>query len=576
MTEAYALLTNSANFESLNRDGLNSLDLIFTKELDKFKEVLISILGMQKFENINKNYTEERLCEIKKVINSVSADMTKSHDFDTAADTTMVSRISEVVLSMEAIDCEDLIGAKMRELQFKVTESKKKVERLELRNKQLKNKIKISNKKIKACFESKSVESDAMTNIVDKTTSEINAYNNWIDSYRKTCLVLFDTVYKRVASALTNFYGTDASVSRSGSYENGLLMPWSDLNIVVNFLRVSRNEVKNRNIMMESIRKFSKKITTKNNFITNSSIEERSSLIILKLNMAEQYNNCPVEIIFKNFTTATYPTNDEAVMDYIERYPSVVPIYTVFRAMLHKVTLDDPSLNGLKSVVIVLMIVAYIQQLEYEGTYISNISIGQLFLNFLFHYSYNFDYYLDSIQCAHGKQVHTSPFVSKNPYKRINALEICNPYNADIILTKSFRRTSELRQIIKLCYISVFSQCNCPSTKTVTFSEKVSCDEASEQKIINKEAKQCAITQLEQFRYVNINYDAQKPKKFTKRPLKKSAAGFEMKSNNSANRLVSTTALNFERELSLIKPERRDEPRVFVLAGLLNFRFDHI
>ena len=576
MDEALALLTNSANFESLNRDGLNSLDFIFTKESDIFKEVLISVLGHHKFEEINKNYTVERMCEIKKVINSVSADTTKSHDYDTAADTTMVSRISEVIPSMETIDCEDLISTRMRELQLKVAESKKKVERLDQRNKQLKNKVRISDKKLKGCSESRGSEMDSMTNIVSKITSEINAFNNWIHSFRKTSEVLFDTVYNRVSSALGNYYGADASISVSGSYENGLLMPWSDLNIIVTLLRGGRHENKSRSMMLESVQKFSKNITTKNNFVENFTIEERSSLIILKLNMTKQYNNCGVEIIFKYYNNAPYPTNEETVIDYIARYPSIVPIYTVLRAMLHKLTLDDPSLNGLKSVAIVLMIVAYIQQLEYEGTCTSDISIGQLFLNFLFHYSYNFDYYMDSIQCAYSKEVSKSPFVSKNPHKRINALEVCNPYNADIILTKSFRRTCELRQMIKLCYTSIFSQCCCTLSKTMTVTVKLDCNDASKQKSLDRNVMQCAIGELEQFKFVNVNYDAQKPKKFIRKPLKKNAAVYEAKSGSAAKRVISTSVLNFERELSLAKPEQRNEPRLFVLQGLFNFRFETI
>lgn len=94
------------------------------------------------------------------------------------------------------------------------------------------------------CVENKNSETDAMTALISNLSSEIEAYNVWIDIYRKISTPLFEIVYEIVESQLIAFYGFDINISLSGSYENGLIMPWSDLNFIVAFRQKGRYEYK--------------------------------------------------------------------------------------------------------------------------------------------------------------------------------------------------------------------------------------------------------------------------------------------------------------------------------------------
>ena len=572
--ETAGLKTKSSNFEPLNRDILNSTKIICIKQLQDIKEVSISDESEYKFEQVNKNYTQDCSHEIKRVINNTSTEGMKSYDLDTVADTTFLSRYSESMPSMDSINSEEILIQKLEELKRKTVESQRKVEDLSARNKHIKNKIVNRTKDRHACSTLKTTRQDPMDAIVSKLTLEIEEYNNWVGNYRKQSTLLFNTIYSKLVNQLNSFFNSEVAIARSGSFDNGLLMPWSDLNMVVTFNRGNKSETRSRTVIMESIQKFSKILTIKNKLVDKFVIEERSSLVILKLSMAQQYRSCAVEIIFKYSGHSSFPNNEEVSEVYLRRYPVIKPLYTVFRSMLHKSTLDNPLLNGLKSVTIVLMITAYLQQLELNDSLTKDISIGQLFLNFLFHYSYSFDYYAESIQCTLARRVKTSPFVYKNPDRQINALEICSPYNAEIILTKSFKRTGELKQLIKLCYISVFDACGCPLNKTVAISPNNNSDTTEQSALYNCATKKLTAG-LEQFDYVSVEYNAQRPKKFIKRPLKKPATGYEAKCRPVTELIVSTTSLNFERELSLVKPQHKNEVRLFMLYGLLNFRFEH-
>ena len=54
-----------------------------------------------------------------------------------------------------------------------------------------------------------------------------------------------------------------------------------------------------------------------------------------------------------------------------------------------------------------------------------------------------------------------SRLANKKTDKKLNTLMIVNPYNKNIIITKSFKQTQIMRQTLKLQYISLFSTCSC-------------------------------------------------------------------------------------------------------------------
>ena len=549
------------------------MDYIYAKELDQLKTAVQKIVGNQCFESLAKIYTEEKLTELRKVIIPPNNELLKVHDVDTLADTTMLSGLSEILPSVDGIPKDDKLSQKFKELQEKTISAQKRVEKLRKQNKDLKTKLKRNNKHNSTCIEKQKIEAEPMATIISGLTSEIDCYTTWIDGYRRTSKPFFENIYDMIVSHLKAFYGKNITVQKSGSYENGLIMPWSDLNLLVTFHHDARSENRHRNFVIDSTKKFSKVLKTERNTVKSCLIEERNTLLILKLQLTKQFREQNVEIIFKYYTNPAYPSNEEIMHEYLDCYPQARPLYIVFRTILHKARLDDPSLHGLKSVVIFLMIVAYLQNMEISSAKpIGEIPTGELLLNFLFFYSYGFDYYRDYIRCYPVCDTPVMPFGPKDPIKKINSLMIVNPYNDDIILTKSFKRTAELKQLIKLCYISIFSRCSCLSTKTLTIKPKLSLNS----KKASKSDKSFEIFDegLDDYRAINAKYVHLPAKKGAKRSLH--IAPENIKEINRASFGYSLAAMDeiFQAELELYRPVTAQGMPGYMIQGLFNFNFN--
>ena len=570
--EAGILITYKADFKTLNSDGLSAVDFIFAKGVEHLKEVLRNIMGNQSFENLSKIYTEEKLTELRKLLNCCGNECLKVQDIDTLADTTMLSGMSEMMPSMEAIPREDKLGQKFKELQAKAAEAQKRVEKMRKRNRELKSKLQANTRSEQACLEKSKTDNDPMTTVTSTLTNEINCYTNWIDGYRRTSTPFFENIHELIANQIKAFFGKKVSVAQSGSYENGLIMPWSDLNLIVTFAYDAKSENRQRSYIIESTKKFSKVLRNEKSIIQSCTVEERNSLMILKLRLTKQFREQTVEVIFKYYVNPAYPSNEEIVNEYLNHYKVAKPLYIVFRTILHRAKLDDPSLNGLKSMVIFLMIVGYLQQLELtSGKSTDGISLGELFLNFLFFYSYGFDYYKESIWCypANGKPA--LPFGPKDPNKKINSLMVLNPYNRDIILTKSFKRTPELKQLIKLCYISLFSRCACLSTKTLTIKPKLSLTSKKKNNKLDNSFDIFNNDVLDMYKSVGARYITQLFKKEAKRSLHLTPDSIpEITRASFAHQKIVIDEV-FQAEMELYRPVSVQGMPMYMLQGLFNF-----
>lgn len=507
MPQAVMLINNGADTKLAGNDGLSPVDIAFAQNIEPVKTALRTLAdSKQKSEQLNRSSSEERLAEMRRSSNMPNGELLKVHEIETLADTTMLSGMSEILQSIDVANCDDKISLKIRALHEKSLAAQKRVDKLRRRNNELSRRVKSKEASKSKCVDTADMGKDSTTAMMHTLTNEIEAYTNYIDSYRRASQPFFDDIFNLMLSKLRAHFGDSVNVTESGSYENGLVMPWSDLNMVVTFPSDNRSEMRNRNVVIENTKKFSKVMQMERKLVQNCFVEERASLLILKIRLTKAYRQQNVEIMFKYYVNPSYPSNEEIVMDYLDKYDKAKPLYIVFRTILHHARLDDPAVAGLKSAVIFFMIIAYLQHAEATSDKpLRSMSIGELFLSFLFFYSYGFDYFNECIQSYAVGDAHTETIMQKDPHRRINSLMVLNPYNDDIILTKSFKRTAELKQLLRLCYISLFNTCACANNKTINLKPKLAL-RSSSKKQAQEEVSDLYERALEGFKIMEIRY----------------------------------------------------------------------
>ena len=395
---------------------------------------------------------------------------------------------------------------KLKKKNKTVTKNLKKLKKKENRiKKKLLKKPKKENKRQKkmkiACFSSSankegplSSEQDPMSLICASLTKEMTAYINYINNFQKAALPFFDKVYHKTHDFIKKHFDSDARIIKGGSYNCDLLMPWSNLNISV-LLKPKSNFDLGKKSTTKALNNFFSAAKSAKKFIQHATMDETLTLVVVKLNLIPKYKNLVVEIIFKQAIKKTYLENEEIVKEYVKAYPVSKQLYRVFRRFLRFRRLDDPGRAGLNSLSIFLLLIGYLQTLESQfitnwkktdqtkpeetadtafKTFLNTpANIGQLFVNFVFFYSYSFDFFRKCVCPFAVKEKRRPAVFAKNTQNQIFALTIINPYNHEIILTKSFKRTGELKEFFKLAYISLFKICNCPSKNKTRVSPKL-------------------------------------------------------------------------------------------------------
>lgn len=569
------LINNQADMKIPNSEGLTALDYVFARDMEQVKDAIRASTGVNDFEILSRSYSEEKLSETRKVTHGAGIELLKVHDVDTIADTTMFSGTSEMLHSVDAVPKHDQLKQKIKDLQEKSLTAQIRLNKLRKHNSDLKRHIKEKAQHNVVCVEQSRQDNDPTVEMINGLTTEIESYTNYIDNYRRASEPFFEDIYDLMLGHIRAFFGDHVSVAESGSYENGLLMPWSDLNLVVTFHNDTRAESKHRNSIIDGTKKFSKILQMEQSTVQNCLIEERTSLMILKIKLTKRFKCQNVEIIFKYYVNPSYPNNEEIVNEYLDRYAAARPLYIAFRTILHQATLDDPSMHGLKSAVIFLMIVAYLQHMENTGSKpISSTSIGELFLNFLFFYSYGFDYYRDCIQCYPISDAPTPSFMLKDPHRKINSLMVLNPYNADIILTKSFKRTAELKQLIRLCYISLFNKCSCSENKTIKIKPKLTLKPSPKRHIDDSFADiydQC----LDRYKPVDIKYVNQLQRKAPKLSMHIEPESVKETPRTSFAIPQQSMQEFLCDELEVYRPVSTRDGTGYMIQSLFNFNFNH-
>lgn len=279
-------------------------------------------------------------------------------------------------------------------------------------------------------------------------------------------------------------------------------MPWSDLNLVVSFRIRSLTEKE----VLKHVERFRDFLTIQPDFLLNSEVGERKNISILKLNLNQRFLNKRVEIIFRRSMIQSVPKTENIILDYLESYPISRMLFLIVRKILHSSGLDDPAQGGINSFAIFLMIIAFIQKIESSSGelnvglkvlqkndgqssilntslsdmnnfqvesdpkalsnlmkyYINCNKVGEIFMNFMYFYGYLFDYATNYIHTYISRFSKCHPFYLKKD-STLCALMILNPFDQNLIITKSFKKTANMKQIFKLIYNHYFARCVCDS-----------------------------------------------------------------------------------------------------------------
>ena len=569
VSEARALVRLGANLKEADGEGISPIDFIISNKikclLDEIGVMTGDRAGDLPAPKVRHSPAIKKREDKRRPVNKIGSAV----ELDACENNTTLSEDSARRSANKRTSAEEQVCERIRELASKTEQICAQIEKLKNKNLALKRKLKTKRKNELHCLISQPAPADPMQAMVEELDREIRSYIAWIEAYRRASRPFFANIHDMVKGLVQSHFNDNVRVCTTGSFQNGLIMPWSDLNLTVTFPVDQRSDSKRRGCIIDSARRFSKVLQADRETVRTVDIEERSSLLILKLELTKKFRYQSVEIIFKYYVNPAYPSNEEIMDEYLARYPLSKPLYVLFRSLLHKSALDDPSQNGLKSVAIFLMVVAYLQHAQEQ-----NMTLGQLFINFLFFYSYGFDLYKDSIHPypASASQPHL-PFVAKDARRKIHSLMVVNPYNDEIILTKSFKRSTELKQLIRLAYISLFTRCGCTTDRDPTASPvrqpKAAAKRPSSDNFADKRGDP-----LDRFKSISVRClqkVAKKPPKLslcldTSEPKLASRASF------SINRPVATDQL--EEQLLAPSRERPARPSRFLLHTLISYNYE--
>jgi hypothetical protein len=177
-------------------------------------------------------------------------------------------------------------------------------------------------------------------------------------------------------------------------------------------------------------------------------------------------------------------SNEDITRSYLKHYQISRIIYFSFRKILRLNDFESSSsINRLNTFCIFLLIIDYLQKMNFPinkkiDFYDQKNSkqIADIFINLFHYYGYTFDYRRHFIKTKIIKNPNLQPVVEilekkKNNFD--NYLVISNPDRTNIVLTKCFKKTKELKSFFKICYIRFFNDIktlkNCRTKKKSKF-----------------------------------------------------------------------------------------------------------
>ena len=547
----FCFISKNVDNETFNKSGFCLLDFIFVQNLAKLIELLEKIMKKKDMALFLNGYNTGKLIDLKILMKDNFDDIFNISVFGKDSDKNEVStpvnsvrsflkgdfiedesfRVNAVFGgeditkiysdyiksgdSFESESCKKKIVAddfKLEEEIYpvkrktRVEELRKEIELLDQRNKSRANSIKklkkrkqrllkaIKEKRVKkslVCFKKHRgmiKEEENPFHVLNKNLqNELLSYLIWIDSYQKKSVEFYQSMFMRLVGCLKNSFGSDAKMSKGGSFNTKLIMPWSNLNINVGLKNSCSHNMNPKQAKKMRINEFCRTMRLQEDFVDSVQVEELLAMTIVKIQLTREFKNLKIEIVFRGNKRIYHMENEDIIKEYLKHYPISQKLYAVFRFFLHYRGMDNPGEFGLNVTCIFLLIIGYIQEKEFQNfkekdktkkiknfkKYINNIkNFAEVFVNFLYFYACVFDFHRSAIFTNTIERKLVSPIIKKDPSNRLNSLIILNPYNYDIILTKSFKRTKELFYLIRLSYINLFKTCNC-SPRTLRLEKKI-------------------------------------------------------------------------------------------------------
>ena len=171
-------------------------------------------------------------------------------------------------------------------------------------------------------------------------------------------------IYNIFRAKIASYFGSDADVQTAGSFATELFLPTSDFNIHVNFHYKTYTEDE----LSKAVTSFVAFLANDKSLVSSMYLENKANIFILKLSLSKDHNNQVVEIIFKIGSSNSSLRNDDIIKKYLNYYPTAKPLYLLFRGLVHRAKLDNPSTGGINTFALFLMVIAFIQKMEVPPT----------------------------------------------------------------------------------------------------------------------------------------------------------------------------------------------------------------
>lgn len=220
------------------------------------------------------------------------------------------------------------------------------------------------------------------SNLEQLLTDEIIAFEQKINHILTGKYESFTKVLQLLQASIYQILNVKFDLYTYGSYANGLNMPWSDIDLLIEFAEEEKDILHMEKLEeglaligpFEEIR-----------FIKGASIP------VMKMKTNEEYGETKIDITVKGLKHSGLNCVG-LIKQYLVYYRPLRPITLILKHLLYITELNDPYQGGISSYGLILMITAFIQSLiaknvysEYESNY------GKLLLEFLKFYSSGFD-----------------------------------------------------------------------------------------------------------------------------------------------------------------------------------------
>lgn len=220
------------------------------------------------------------------------------------------------------------------------------------------------------------------SNLEQLLHDEIQGFEQKINNILTSKYESFTKVLQLLQVAIYQILNVKFDLYTYGSYANGLNMPWSDIDLLVEF-----DEEQNDILYMEKLEAGLAKIKP----FDEAKFIKGASIPVLKIKTNDEYGETKIDITVKSQRHSGLNCVG-LIKQYLVYYRPLRPLTLILKQLLYLTELNDPYQGGISSYGLILMITAFIQSLiaknvysDYENNY------GRLLLEFLKFYSSGFD-----------------------------------------------------------------------------------------------------------------------------------------------------------------------------------------